>query len=96
MRLDLYTMLPCMWSGLFAAACQWRSTPMARQTHRASNLRTLTCTSSPMTDLLSMRAQRPTLEPQPMMLSATRAKSLICARGAAHARLSEEAADHGQ
>ena len=32
-----------------------------------------------MTDLLSMRAQRPTEEPQPMMLSATRAKSLICA-----------------
>ena len=51
---------------------------------RASGLgfsaRALTCTSSPMTDLLSMRAQRPTEEPQPMMLSATRAKSLICAR----------------
>ena len=36
------------------------------------------CTSSPMTDLLSMRAHRPMEEPQPMMLSATRAKFFTC------------------
>ncbi len=40
--------------------------------------RTLTWTSSPMTDLLSILAHRPTEDPQPMMLSATRAKSFTC------------------
>jgi len=41
--------------------------------------RALMCTSSPMTDLLSMRAHLPMEEPQPMMLSATRAKFFTCA-----------------
>ena len=38
----------------------------------------LMCTSSPITDLLSMRAHLPMEEPQPMMLSATRAKFFTC------------------
>ena len=42
--------------------------------------RALMCTSSPITDLLSMRAHLPMDEPQPMMLSATRAKFFTCTR----------------
>ena len=40
--------------------------------------RALMCTSSPITDLLSMRAHLPMDEPQPIMLSATRAKFFTC------------------
>ena len=45
---------------------------------RQQRLVTLTCTSSPMTDLLSILAHLPTEEPHPMMLSDTRAKSFTC------------------